>query len=121
MYLLVYASEMGSAVEEDLRAEVQVQLGAEVEIEPVSVERIAISNTPTRHLRILRIDQWSPALIPLLDTHVVRLEKMNIQFLFLVSEGVYEQLLVSAPNFRSRLTEILQIVPEHASGGTVES
>ena len=95
-------------------------LGAEVEIEPVSAGGLTVSNASVLHLRILRIDQWFPALIALLDTHVVRIEKMNIQFLFLVSEDVYEQLLASAPNFRSRLTEIMQIVPEDASGGAGE-
>jgi hypothetical protein len=120
MYLLVYAPEMRTAIEEDLRAEVQVQLGVEVRIDPVSAEGLTTSNSSMSHLRILRIDQWFPALITLLDTHVVRIEKMNIQFLFLVSENVYEQLLASAPNFRSRLTDIVQIVSEDSAGGAGE-
>jgi hypothetical protein len=117
MYLLVYSPGEQSAVEEDLRAEVQVQLGIGAEVEPVSAAELAGPTPTAAHLRILRIDQWFPDLIALLDTHVVRLEKMNVQFLFLVAEAVYEPLLTTAPNFRSRLTDIVQIIAENAAEG----
>jgi hypothetical protein len=121
MYLLVYSPGAQSAVEEDLLAEVQVQLGVSAEVEPVSAAGLAGATPTAAHVRILKIDQWFPDLIALLDTHVVRLEKMNVQFLFLVAESVYEQLLTTAPNFRSRLMDIAQIIPEDAAEGVSDS
>jgi hypothetical protein len=121
MYLLVYSPEVERAIEEDLRAEVQVQLGVSAEVELVSAAELGGPKSPAAQLRILRIDQWFPELIALLDTHVVRLEKMNVRFLFLVSDAVYEQLITTAPNFRSRLTDIIQIIPEDAIEGASDS
>ena len=67
-------------------------------------------------IRVLWIDLWLTQLVPLLDTHVVRLERIGGQFLFLATPELAERLLVQAPNFRNRLTDIMRIVPDDLSG-----
>jgi hypothetical protein len=120
MYLLVHTEENRAAIEEDLNAELEVQLGA-----APSIKRT--SPMPDRNgdfglydggsIRILQIDRWIPELLTLLDTHVVRLERSGAQFLFLATPAMAEKLLVEAPNFRNRITEVLRIVPDDFSGG----
>ena len=73
-------------------------------------------NTKDR-IQALRIDEWSQVLVGLLDTHVVRLEEAGACYLFLTTAELSDQLLVAAPNFRNRLTEVLRIVPDDPSGG----
>ena len=120
MYLLIYADGAQSAIEADLRAEVEVQLS-----KPLSIGRIsewldvsdAIGAEDVDSIRVLHIDRWSSGLVALLDTHMIRLEQTGAQFLFLTNPALAEQLLIGAPNFRNRLTEVLQIVPDDPSGG----
>jgi hypothetical protein len=120
MYLLIYEEGAQTVIEADLQAEVEVQLSS-----PLSIGRVseladldgALGASGAGPIRILHIDRWSPGLVALLDTHVIRLEQSGAQFLFLTTLAVAGQLLVAAPNFRNRLTEILQIVPDDPSGG----
>jgi hypothetical protein len=123
MYLLIHADCEESVIEADLQAEAEVQLGSHVPIGPV----LDLLNEPgglklddTNPIRILRIDRWSPELIGLLDTHVIRLERSRAQFLFLATDNLSERLLVAAPNFRNRLTEVLRILPDDPSGDALK-
>ncbi len=120
MYLLIYEEGAELAIEADLRAEVEVQLATPLPIRKVSEmldgdDSLGLANAGA--LRVLRIDRWSPAVVALLDTHVVRLERTGAQFLFLVPSALIEQVLEKAPNFRSRLTDVLRIIPDDLSGG----
>lgn len=120
IYLLIYEEGTQFAIEADLQAEVEVQMGRPLPIGRVSElldveDGLGVANAGL--IRVLRIDRWSPDLVALLDTHVIRLERSGAQFLFLTTLALAEQLLKDAPNFRNRLTEILQIVPDDLSGG----
>ena len=120
MYLLVYEEGAQSSIEADLSAEVEVQLSSSLPMGRVSEmldhgEALGLADAGS--IRVLRIDRWSPELVVLLDTHVIRLEQTGAQFLFLATPALAEQLLVEAPNFRNRLTEVLRIVPDDPSAG----
>jgi hypothetical protein len=120
MYLLIYEEGTEFLIETDLRAEVDVQLSSPLPIGRVSemFDVDAFLGLPdSGSIRVLRIDRWSPELVTLLDTHVIRLEQTGAQFLFLTTPALAEQLLVEAPNFRNRLTDILRVVPDDPSGG----
>jgi hypothetical protein len=119
MYLLIYEEGTQFAIEADLRAEVEVQLSSPLPIGRVS-ELLDLDDglglPDAGPMRVLRIDRWSPELVATLDTHVIRLERTGAQFLFLTTPALAVQLLVEAPNFRNRLTEVLRIVPDDPSG-----
>ena len=119
MYLLICDEHAQDDVETDLRAEVEAQLGVRLPvglIEEMFLEDVGFGPDDTNPIRLLRIDRWSPELIGLLDTHVVRLERTGAQFLFLTTDKLSEQLLKAAPNFRNRLTEIMRILPDGTLG-----
>ena len=114
MYLLVCEEDAESVVS-DLRAEIGVQMTL-----PLPVARVSETNVEfpeSGSIRGVVIDQWSPDLVAALDTHVIRIERTRAQFLFITSPAIAERLLVEAPNFRNRLTEVLQIVPDTATEG----
>jgi len=120
MYLLIYEEGAEIAIETDLREEVEVQLGGRLPIGRVSElaesdENLGLPDAGP--IRVLRIDRWLPELVGMLDTHVIRIERAGAQFLFLTTAVLAERLLVAAPNFRNRLTEVLRIVPDDPSGG----
>jgi len=121
MYLLIYEDGAQSAIEADLKSEVEVQLSSSLPIGRVS-EMLDVDNllglSDTGDMRVLRIDRWSPELVALLDTHVIRLEKTGAQLVFLTTLALTERLLSEAPNFRNRLIEILRIVPDDPSRGS---
>ena len=120
IYLLIHEDGKRPDIEADLRAEAEVQLGIQPPIGSVDDllgEPLGLKLDDANPIRILRIDHWSPELVGLLDTHVIRLERSGAQFLFLTTDKLSERLLVAAPNFRSRLTEILRILPDDPSGG----
>lgn len=120
MYLLICEEGTELLIETDLRAEVEVQMSVPLTIWRASelLDAGALPRLPDpAPIRALRIDGWSPGLLALLDTHVIRLEQTGAQFLFLTTPALAEQLLVDAPNFRNRLTDVLHIVPDDPSGG----
>jgi hypothetical protein len=120
MYLLICEERVQNDIEADLQAEAEVQLGVRLTINLVTellYEENAFALDDVNAIRVFRIDRWSPELIGLLDTHVVRLEQTGAQLLFLTTDVLSEQLLVAAPNFRNRLTEVLRILPDDTSGG----
>ncbi|MGA3023909.1 MAG: hypothetical protein ABSF98_03975 [Bryobacteraceae bacterium] len=120
MYLLTYEDGARLAIETDLRAEVEVQMASPLPMgrvsEPHGVDD-ALGLPAAGPIRVLWIDHWSAELVAMLDTHVVRLERTGAQFLFLTTPALAEKLLVEAPNFRNRLTDVLRIVPDDPSGG----
>jgi hypothetical protein len=120
LYLLIYEEGAQSAIETDLQAEVEVQMTSPLPIGRVS-KRLdmgdVLESQAAGPIRALQVDRWSPELVPMLDTHVIRLERTGAQFLFLTTQALAEQLLVQAPNFRNRLTDVLRIVPDDPSGG----
>lgn len=92
MYLLLHEDRERSAIEADLRAEVEVQLGKQPPIGSVSdllSEPLGLKLDDTNPIRILRIDHWAQGLVGLLDTHVIRLERSRAQFLFLATDKLY--------------------------------
>ena len=109
MYLLIHAPETRAGIEADVGAELSVQLG-------MVLPNAGLLDTDAGPIRVLWIDRWIPELVSLLDTHVVRLERTGAQFLFLTTATLAERLLVEAPNFRNRLTEVLQIVEDDPAG-----
>lgn len=120
LYLLIYEEGDQLEIETDLQSEVEVQMSNPLPIGRIS-ERFdmgdVLESQGAGPIRALQIDHWSPELVPLLDTHVIRLERTGAQFLFLTTQALAEQLLVEAPNFRNRLTDVLRIVPDDSSGG----
>lgn len=119
MYLLIQEDGEQPFVEADLQAEAEVQLGSRLLIGSVSdllSDPGSLTLNDKNSIRVLRIDHWSQELIGLLDTHVIRLERSQAQLLFLTTDVLSEQLLAAAPNFRSRLTEVLRILPDSPVG-----
>jgi hypothetical protein len=119
MYLLVCPEEVSGAIEEDLRAEAEVQLGSPIPI--LDIAEVLLhpeSNLPFGECSVggLHIRSLSAEVISLLDTHVVRLERGGRQLLFLAAPEIAEQLLIEAPNFRNRLTEVMCIIPDPSIG-----
>ena len=115
MYLLIHEDDIQYSIETDLKAEIEVQLGATLPIIRVSElldSDDSLWSYDAGPIGILRIDCWLPKMVGLFDTHVIRLERAGAQFLFLTTPELAERLLVEAPNFRNRLTEVLQIVPD---------
>jgi hypothetical protein len=120
LYLVIYEEGAQLAIQTDLQAEVEVQIAGSLPIGRVSelfeVDDV-LGSPDAGPIRALQIDRWSPDLVALLDTHVIRLERTGAQFLFLTTPALAEQLLMEAPNFRNRLTDVLRIVPDDPSGG----
>lgn len=122
LYLLIHEDGKQLAIEGDLQAEAEVQLGSGLPIGSVSDllnEPKGLKLDDVNPIRVLRVEAWSPELVGLLDTHVIRLERSGAQLLFLTNERLSEQLLMAAPNFRSRLTEVLRILPDNPSGSAL--
>jgi hypothetical protein len=119
MYLLVHEQEAQSAIEADLQAELEVQIGAKLRIADLSElvdKELLITSYQSGAMAAIRIDSTAHEIIGLLDTHVIRLERSGAQLLFLATPALAEPLLVQAPNFRNRITEIMRIVPDEGSG-----
>jgi hypothetical protein len=107
-------------VETDLNAEGAIQMGVGLVIahlSELSQLGYALDAREGGRVRAIWIDEWSSELVATLDTHVVRLERTGAQFLFITSAALADRLLTEAPNFRSRLTEMLRIVPDPAIQG----
>jgi hypothetical protein len=116
MYLLVHQEGERIAIESDLQAEAEVQLGVRSPIGLASDlihDPGSLKSDNINPIHLVRIDRPSRELIALLDTHVVRLERSAAQFVFLATDRISEKLLASAPNFRSRVTDVLRILPDN--------
>jgi hypothetical protein len=120
LYMLVCEAAVGDAVRADIAAEAQVQLGlnlrllAASEVQPERLEDAFTSDTFSP-LILITLDRWLPRLIASFDRNVVLLARAGI-VLLIASREIAERVLAAAPNLRNRLTDILLIKPDEASG-----
>lgn len=119
MYLLVCSDDIRRTIEEDLKAESDVQLGLKLPFE--DIETLIRGQAPEianfeRPVSGFHITNLNSDIISVLDTHVVRLARAGHQLLFLVTDSTAEQLIIQAPNFRNRITEVLRIIPDQSIG-----
>ena len=119
MYLLICPTEDWLIVEDDLKAEADVQLGLKLPFNDIEIllrEPSLAGDCLDQPVCAFRISELNSAVISMVDTHVVRLERSGGQLLFLSTQNTAEQLLVKTPNFRNRLTEVLRITPDPSFG-----
>ena len=117
IYLLICDSAVAKAVQADLAAEVEVQLGSPISVKAASAARGG--NFESWHdgkIRVLHFDEWLPDLVDALDRHSAHLVQDGGQLFLLVDGQAAERILRGAPNLRSRLTDVFQISPEDLSG-----
>jgi hypothetical protein len=123
LYLLVSEAGAMRAIEADIAAEVQVQLGVELRslaAAEVGTGRLAEAFTqdPGRPVTLITLDHWLPMLVTALDRNVVRLTRGGA-VLLLADHRVAERMLSAAPSLRNRLSDVLAIRPEEAFGGPI--
>jgi hypothetical protein len=118
IYLLICDAEAAAAVAADLVAEIDIQLGAAVEIETASELRAnGLKVWRDGSIRLVLVDQWIPELVDSLDRHSAVLVQDGGKLLLLATKELAERILRRAPNLRNRLTDIVQINPEGLAGG----
>lgn len=116
IYLLICESESMEAVEADLRAEAEVQLGAAIRVDTAS--DVLRNSLPLWHdgsTRLIHFDQWLPELVDAMDRHSALLVQDGGQLLLLAEGSTAERILKKAPNLRSRLTDVFRIGPDDLS------
>jgi hypothetical protein len=123
LYLLISDAGAIRAIEADIAAEVQVQLGVglrSLAAAGVRLDRLeaAFTGDPDRPITLITLDHWLPKLVTALDRNVVSLTKGGA-VLLLADQGVAERLLSAAPNLRNRLSDVLAIRPDEAFGGPI--
>ena len=113
IYLLICDAEAAAAVQADLVAEIDVQLGAVVHSETASDMRANDLNVwRDGSIRIVLVDRWIPELVDSLDRHSAVLVQDGGKLVLLAKKEWAERMLRRAPNLRNRLTDIVQIKPE---------
>ncbi|MGO9896808.1 MAG: hypothetical protein ACLPX8_21615, partial [Bryobacteraceae bacterium] len=118
IYLLICEGPAAATVEADLLAETAVQLGGSIHVNTASqVLRDGLPGWQDGSTRLIYFDAWLPDLVAALDRHSAALVQDGGQLLLLADEKSAERLLSTAPNLRSRLTDVFQIVPDDLSGG----
>ena len=113
IYLLICESESMVAVEADLRAEAEVQLGVAIRVDTAS--DVLRNSLPVWHdgsTRLIHFDQWLPELVDAMDRHSALLVQDGGQLLLLADSSTAERILKKAPNLRSRLTDVFSIRPD---------
>ena len=121
VYLLISEAAAIDAVQADIAAEVQVQLGVNLrslaasEVQPERLED-AFAVDSMSPVVLITLDHWAPKLIDSLDRNVVLVPRAG-PVLLLADFELAERALAAAPNLRNRLTDVLAIGPEEASGG----
>ena len=121
LYLLISDAGAIRAVQADIAAEVQVQLGVglrSLAAAGVRLDRLeaAFTGDPDRPITLITLDRWLPKLVTALDRNVVSLTRGGA-VLLLANQAVAERLLWAAPNLRNRLSDVLAIRPDEAFGG----
>ncbi len=117
MYLLICEPFAVERVEADLLAETKVQLGAVIHVRTAT--QVLRDRLPAWHdgsIRLVYFDAWLPDLVEALDRHSALLVQDGGQLLLLANDESAERILNAAPNLRSRLTDVFQIVPDNLSG-----
>jgi hypothetical protein len=121
LYLLISDAGAIRAIESDIAAEVQVQLGVGLRsllAAEMGLDRLeeAFMPDPDRPVTLITLDHWLPKLVIALDRNVVSLTRGGA-VLLLANQAVAERLLSAAPNLRNRLSDVLAIRPDEAFGG----
>jgi len=121
LYLLISEAPNIQAIQADITAEVQVQLGVsprELAAADVRIDRLedAFAQDPDRQVTLITLDHWLPKLVKALDRNIVLLTGSGA-VLLLAKPEVAERLLAAAPNLRNRLTDVLEIRLDEAFGG----
>jgi hypothetical protein len=117
VYLLICDAAEMTSVLADMTVEVQIQLGLNLrsfagsELHPGSLE--ALTERNVGDLAVIILDHWFPKLVRSFDRNVVMLTSGGTVVL-LATPDIAEGMLRSAPNLRSRLTDILLLRPEEA-------
>ena len=105
VYLLACKPGTVGAVEDDLLAEIRVQLDDLVVMQTISalLERSFTSQTTAPLLRLVEVDQCAPGVMESLDGYSALLAENGSQLLLLAESDTADQLLRAAPNLRNRL------------------
>ncbi len=118
IYLLICESASVEAVEADLRAETEVQLGAAIRVDTAT--DVLRNSLPLWHdgsTRLIYFDQFLPELVEAMDRHSALLVQDGGQLLLLADDSTAVRILKGAPNLRSRLTDVFRIGPDDLSRG----
>lgn len=121
VYLLISEAGGIEAVEADVTAEVEVQLGVNLRrltASEVRLDRLedAFRSGADWPVMLLNLNRWVPKLIRSLDRNIVLVTRAGA-VLLLANPDVAQRLLEKAPNLRNRLTDVLIIKPDDAFGG----
>jgi hypothetical protein len=122
VYLLIAEDADAAAVQSDMSAEIQVQLGANLrslaasKIRPEGLQEAFRADAAWPVVLII-MDRWAPKLIDSLDCNVVLMTGVGT-VLLLANNEIAERVLTAAPNLRNRLTDVLAVGPDQAFGGT---
>ncbi|HEX3685650.1 MAG TPA: hypothetical protein VHU83_24155 [Bryobacteraceae bacterium] len=116
IYVLICEPEEMEAIEADLRAEVEVQLGSDLQTLDASsrpsYQRLeAIAPNTRAGVVLLTMRRWEPELIVSVDRNIVLVTRAG-PLLLLTTLKIAERTLVAAPNLRSRITDVLSIKPD---------
>ena len=123
LYLLISDAGAIPAIQADIAAEVQVQIGVGVRaLAPADVRfddsQGAFAPGHDKPVTLITLDQWLPKLVTALDRNIVLLTRSGA-VLLLASRKVAERILAEAPNLRNRLTDVVEILPDEAFGGPI--
>jgi len=109
------------AIQADIAAEVQVQVGvtlqalAAVDVKLDKLEDV-FAQPPDSQVTLITLDRWLPKLVTAFDRNIVLLTRSGA-VLLLASPEVAGRLLPAAPNLRNRLTGVFAIRLEQAFEG----
>ncbi len=123
VYLLICGADAMDVVRADMAAEVEVQLGVNLrlmtasEVRPARLED-AFALETSWSVVLMTLDQWLPRLVESLDRNIVLLTRAGI-VLLLASREIAERALAAGPNLRNRLTDVLVVKPDEASGAAL--
>jgi hypothetical protein len=119
IYLLICDGAAAAAVKADLLAEADVQLGSTIHVDTAT--QVLCNRLPTWRdgsTRLIFFDDWLPDLVQAMDRHSSLLVQDGGQLLLLADKDTAQRLLRTAPNLRSRLTDVFQITSDELSGGS---
>lgn len=123
LYLLVCDDRSTGAVQADLVAEIEIQLGFKAQsvrasdVRPEKLEDTFKQSAADWSIVLLIFDRWLPKLVDSIDRNVVLLTQAGT-VLLIANRQIAERVLVGAPNLRNRITDVLCIEPDEALRGT---
>lgn len=118
LYVLICDRGEMEAVQSDLVAETDVQLGSELQLldgSNSSLEQFfeAIASNGEPRAVLLTIRRWEPKLVDSLDRNIVLVTRAG-PLLLLADSEIAERILSAAPNLRNRLADVLLIRPDQS-------